>query len=56
MALHCCEKHNKDDVAAVLRSSILQIADISENERDGLIKKHMVNVSTFHAYIFLTLA
>lgn len=42
MALHCSKKSGSENGAAVLQSSILSIAKISENERDILIKKHMV--------------
>ncbi|KAM7471303.1 hypothetical protein LguiA_009486 [Lonicera macranthoides] len=41
MALHCSKKSGSENGAAVLQSSILSIAKISENERDILIKKHM---------------
>ena len=43
MALHCSKKLNKENGAVVLRSSILHIAEITERERDDLIKKNMVN-------------
>lgn len=42
MALHCSKKPGQEKGAVVLQSSILRIAEISENERDRLIKKHMV--------------
>ncbi|XP_077244126.1 serine/Threonine-kinase ATM-like protein isoform X2 [Tasmannia lanceolata] len=44
MALHCSQKLEKESGADVLRSSILQIGEISEHERDELIKKHMVSI------------
>ncbi|XAR50182.1 Non-specific serine/threonine protein kinase [Bertholletia excelsa] len=44
MALHCSKKPGSDNGAAVLQSSILCTAEISENERDKLIKKHMVSI------------
>lgn len=46
MALHCNKKPGGDEGALVLQTSILDLAEISENERDQLIKKHMV-----HSYI-----
>lgn len=42
MALHCSKKPGSDKGSGVLGTSILQIAEISEHERDELIKKHMV--------------
>ncbi|KAJ7956242.1 Serine/threonine-protein kinase ATM [Quillaja saponaria] len=44
MALHCSEKPGSEKGALVLQSSILQFAEISEHERDKLIKKHMVAI------------
>ncbi|KAI8543061.1 hypothetical protein RHMOL_Rhmol08G0189100 [Rhododendron molle] len=44
MALHCSKKSGWENGAMVLQSSILRIADISENERDKLVKKHMVSI------------
>ncbi|KAI8543048.1 hypothetical protein RHMOL_Rhmol08G0188500 [Rhododendron molle] len=44
MALHCSKKSGWENEAMVLQSSILRIADISENERDKLVKKHMVSI------------
>lgn len=47
MALHCSKKLNKEDGAVVLRSSILHIAEITEHERDDLIKKNMLSIVSF---------
>ncbi|XP_065875882.1 serine/threonine-protein kinase ATM isoform X2 [Euphorbia lathyris] len=46
MALHCSKskRTGRDEGALVLQSSILHLAEISENERDQLIKKHMVSI------------
>ncbi|KAH9776171.1 serine/threonine-protein kinase ATM [Citrus sinensis] len=45
MAWHCSERSDSELGALVLQSSILHLAEISEIERDKLIKKHLVNVS-----------
>ncbi|XP_058227343.1 serine/threonine-protein kinase ATM isoform X4 [Rhododendron vialii] len=47
MALHCSKKSGWENEAMVLQSSILRIADISENERDKLVKKHMVSIVSY---------
>ncbi|XP_048228650.1 serine/threonine-protein kinase ATM isoform X3 [Ricinus communis] len=44
MALHCSKRPGWDKGALVLQSSILHFAEISENERDKLIKQHMVSI------------
>ncbi|KAL3628823.1 hypothetical protein CASFOL_027869 [Castilleja foliolosa] len=44
MALHCNKKAGCDDGSRVLGSYILRIAEISEHERDELIKKRMVSI------------
>ncbi|KAK9995769.1 hypothetical protein SO802_020455 [Lithocarpus litseifolius] len=44
MALHCSKKSGWEKGAVVLQSSILHLAEISESERDKLIKKHMVSI------------
>ncbi|XP_052181201.1 serine/threonine-protein kinase ATM isoform X3 [Diospyros lotus] len=44
MALHCSKNSGWEKSGVVLQSSILSIAEISENERDNLIKKHMVSI------------
>ncbi|CAL5444633.1 unnamed protein product [Camellia sinensis] len=44
MAFHCNKKSGWENGAVVLQSSILRIAEISENERDKLIKKNMVSI------------
>jgi ataxia telangiectasia mutated family protein len=44
MAQHCSKKSGWEKGAVVLQSSILHLAEISENERDKLIKKHMVSI------------
>nr|XP_027123123.1 serine/threonine-protein kinase ATM isoform X2 [Coffea arabica] len=44
MALHCSKKTGWKKGSAVLESLILRIAEISENERDKLIKRHMVSI------------
>ncbi|KAI3914770.1 hypothetical protein MKW98_002006 [Papaver atlanticum] len=47
MALHCSKKLGREKGAVVLQSSILSIAEISELERDNLIKQHMVSIVGF---------
>ncbi|XP_058091812.1 serine/threonine-protein kinase ATM isoform X2 [Magnolia sinica] len=47
MAFHCSTKSDKEKGAMVLRSSILHLAEISEHERDDLIKKQMVTIVSF---------
>lgn len=42
MALHCSKKPGSEKGTHVLQSSILHFAQISESERDKLIKRHMV--------------
>jgi len=42
MALHCSKTPESEKGTLVLQSSILQVAQISEKERDKLIKRHMV--------------
>ncbi|XP_068637362.1 serine/threonine-protein kinase ATM isoform X2 [Aristolochia californica] len=44
VALHCSNESNKDTGSVVLRSTILQMAEISEHERDILIKQNMVSI------------
>ncbi|KAL0318431.1 UNVERIFIED_CONTAM: Serine/threonine-protein kinase ATM, partial [Sesamum angustifolium] len=44
MALHCSKKAGWDKGSRVLGTSILHIAEISEHERDELIKKRMVSI------------
>nr|XP_012571741.1 serine/threonine-protein kinase ATM isoform X3 [Cicer arietinum] len=44
MALHCSKKPGSEKGTFVLQSSILQFGQISENERDKLIKRHMVSI------------
>lgn len=44
MALHCSERSGSELGAVVLQSSILHLAEISEIERDKLIKKHLVSI------------
>ncbi|KAI3454494.1 hypothetical protein Pfo_011157 [Paulownia fortunei] len=44
MALHCSKKAGWDKGSRVLGTSILRIAEISEHERDELIKKRMVSI------------
>ncbi|KAK1363096.1 serine/threonine-protein kinase ATM, partial [Heracleum sosnowskyi] len=44
MALHCSKNSGRESGAALIQSSILSIAEMSENERDQLIKKHMVSI------------
>ncbi|KAK1564596.1 hypothetical protein Q3G72_006661 [Acer saccharum] len=44
MALHCSERTDCAKGAAVLQSSILHLAEISEMERDKLIKTHLVSI------------
>lgn len=42
MAVHCSEGPDKEIAGTVLSESILHFAEISELERDDLIKRHMV--------------
>ncbi|XP_027942226.1 serine/threonine-protein kinase ATM [Vigna unguiculata] len=44
MALHCSKTPESEKGTLVLQSSILQVAQISEKERDKLIKRHMVSI------------
>ncbi|CAI0398621.1 unnamed protein product, partial [Linum tenue] len=44
MALHCSKMPGWERGTFVLEKSILQLAELSENERDKLIKKHMVSI------------
>ncbi|XP_027337565.1 serine/threonine-protein kinase ATM [Abrus precatorius] len=44
MALHCSKKQGSEKGTLVLQSSILHFGQISENERDKLIKRHMVSI------------
>lgn len=44
IAVHCSMKPNKEIGGMALNNLILQIANISELERDELIKKHMVSL------------
>ncbi|GAY47387.1 hypothetical protein CUMW_104190 [Citrus unshiu] len=44
MAWHCSERSDSELGALVLQSSILHLAEISEIERDKLIKKHLVSI------------
>ncbi|XP_050879903.1 serine/threonine-protein kinase ATM isoform X2 [Lathyrus oleraceus] len=44
MALHCSKKPGAERGTLVLQSSILDFGQISENERDKLIKRHMVSI------------
>ncbi|XP_071734165.1 serine/threonine-protein kinase ATM [Rutidosis leptorrhynchoides] len=44
ISLHCSKRSGWESGTTVLQSSILGIAGISENERDTLIKKHMVSI------------
>ncbi|CAH9111684.1 unnamed protein product [Cuscuta epithymum] len=44
MALHCSKNAGREKGTAVLESSILKMGEMSENERDKLIKKQMVAI------------
>ncbi|KAK8518220.1 hypothetical protein V6N13_027695 [Hibiscus sabdariffa] len=44
MTLHCSKSSGFDKGAMVLQNSILHFAEISESERDKLIKKNMVSI------------
>ncbi|XVE54961.1 hypothetical protein DITRI_Ditri03aG0123000 [Diplodiscus trichospermus] len=44
MTLHCSKSSGFEKGAMVLQNSILHLAEISENERDKLIKKNMVSI------------
>ncbi|PIA61953.1 hypothetical protein AQUCO_00200149v1 [Aquilegia coerulea] len=47
MALHCSKKPGRENGVLVLQNSLLRVAQLSENERDCLIKKHMVSIVSF---------
>ncbi|KAF9625359.1 hypothetical protein IFM89_022141 [Coptis chinensis] len=47
MALHCSKKPGMENGVSVLQGSLLHIAEMSDNERDHLIKKHMVSIVSF---------
>ncbi|KAF7806084.1 serine/threonine-protein kinase ATM-like [Senna tora] len=47
MALHCSKKPESGKATHVLQSSILHFAQISESERDKLIKRHMVSIVSY---------
>ncbi|XP_011028561.1 PREDICTED: serine/threonine-protein kinase ATM [Populus euphratica] len=44
IALHCSKRSGWERGAKVLQSSILCLTELSESERDKLIKKHMVSI------------
>ncbi|KAL9337902.1 hypothetical protein Peur_069671 [Populus x canadensis] len=44
IVLHCSKRSGWERGAKVLQSSILCLAELSESERDKLIKKHMVSI------------
>ncbi|KAL8261037.1 hypothetical protein R6Q59_025086 [Mikania micrantha] len=44
IALHCSKRPGWESATIVLQSSMLSISGISENERDSLIKRHMVSI------------
>ncbi|KAL9227455.1 hypothetical protein vseg_003141 [Gypsophila vaccaria] len=44
MVLHCCKISESQKASAVLQSKILHFAEISVDDRDILIKKHMVTI------------
>lgn len=48
ITLHCSKRPGWESGTTVLQSSILTISGISENERDTLIKRHMVCYFTFN--------
>lgn len=45
MAMRCSKKSGWEKGAEALQSSILNIANMSESERDRLIKKHLVGIN-----------
>lgn len=47
MTLHCSKSFDFEKGAMVLQNYILHLAEISENERDKLIKKNMVRSLKF---------
>ncbi|XP_024013824.1 serine/threonine-protein kinase ATM [Eutrema salsugineum] len=47
MGLHCSKTSECDKGAMVLQNSILYVGEISENERDKLIKRNMVSIVSF---------
>ncbi|CAN8254904.1 unnamed protein product [Cochlearia groenlandica] len=47
MGLHCSKTSECDKGAMVLQNSILYVGEISENERDKLIKQNMVSIVSF---------
>lgn len=42
IALYCCSRVGSEKGGEALQSFVLQFAEISESERDELIKRHMV--------------
>lgn len=50
--LHCSKRPGWESGTEVLQSSMLSISGISENERDILIKRHMVCYFIFNSYFF----
>ncbi|KFK34114.1 hypothetical protein AALP_AA5G103600 [Arabis alpina] len=47
MGLHCSKTSECDKGAMVLQNSILYVGEISENDRDKLIKRNMVSIVSF---------
>ncbi|XP_042498310.1 serine/threonine-protein kinase ATM isoform X2 [Macadamia integrifolia] len=47
MALYCSDKKGSEKGAAALQGSLLYIAELTEPERDKLIKKHMVSIVSY---------
>ncbi|KAJ3694312.1 hypothetical protein LUZ60_009792 [Juncus effusus] len=47
MAVHCSEKTEKEIAGIALSESLLQFGEISEIERDELIKRHLVSIVGF---------
>ncbi|XP_043704321.1 serine/threonine-protein kinase ATM isoform X2 [Telopea speciosissima] len=47
MALYCSRKKGSEKGAVSLQSSLLCIAELTEHERDKLIKRHMVSIVSY---------
>uniref|UniRef100_A0A2P2L2S6 Serine/threonine-protein kinase ATM n=1 Tax=Rhizophora mucronata TaxID=61149 RepID=A0A2P2L2S6_RHIMU len=47
MGWHCSKRCDWERGGLVLQTSILHLAEIAENERDELIKKHMVSIVSY---------
>lgn len=50
MALHCSKKPGSEKGTLVLQSSILHFGQLSEKERDKLIKRHLVSLNALQDF------